>query len=447
MRTGVQRAHQRGDARHAGARPSLFEAQLMRETLLSERLRATLLASVAAVLGLTLFLLSRLDTSEFLTALRQTQADYPLLGLIGGLVLYELGLRQMLGRLLRSHRRAPLALRYVNAGLETTIPTLAIILLAQRLEPMYALLSVASLAYFLCIVLAALRLEFGLCVFTGGVAAVEYVALAWYYLAQAPGAQLHPMLRAHAYYGVKGLMLLLAGLAAGFVTVQVKRRIVRALQTVEERNAVVQLFGQHVAPAVVEELLHHPAETPTTRKDVCVMFVDIRGFTQFAEKRTPEDTVAYLNTLFEFMIASVTSHHGIVHQLLGDGLMAIFGAPLSFGNDAANAVRAALEIVERVQREVETQGIPPTRIGIGVHAGEVLAGPVGSAVHKEYKVTGDVVNLASRIEQLNKEFNTQLLISETVWQAVRGQWPHAASLGKVPIRGREDAVELFALAT
>jgi adenylate cyclase len=130
--------------------------------------------------------------------------------------------------------------------------------------------------------------------------------------------------------------------------------------------------------------------------------------------------VAYLNTLFEFMIASVNSNHGIMPQLLGDGLMAIFGAPLSFGNDAANAVRAALEIVERVQREVEAQGIPPTRIGIGLHAGEVLSGTVGSALHKEYKVTGDVVNLASRIEQSNKEFNTQLLISETVWHAVRG---------------------------
>ncbi len=427
--------------------PTLFDAQLMRETLRSERLRATMLASVVAVMGLTLFLLSRLDASEFLTALRQTQTEYTMLGLAGGLVLYELVLRHMLGRLLHRNRRAPLPLRYVNAGLETTIPTLAIILFAQRFEPVYALVSVAPFAYFLFIVLATLRLEFWLCVFTGGIAAAEYVGLAWYYLAQGSVAQLHPMLRAHAYYGVKGFLMLLAGLAAGFVTVQVKQRIVRSLQTMEERNAVVQLFGQHVSPAVVDELLHHPAETSTTHKYVCVMFVDIRGFTQFAKKCVPEDTVAYLNTLFEFMIASVTSHHGIVHQLLGDGLMAIFGAPLSFGNDAANAVRAALEIVERVQREVEAQAIPPTRIGIGLHAGEVLAGPVGSAVHKEYKVTGDVVNLASRIEQLNKEFNTQLLMSETVWQAVREQWPHAASLGHVPIRGREDAVELFALAT
>src|SRR5262249_3399753 len=274
-----------------------------------------------------------------------------------------------LGRLLDRHRRAPLPLRYVNAWLETSLPTLAIILFAQRFEPMYALVSVAPLVYFLFIVLSTLRLEFWLCVFTGGIAAAEYVALAWYYLAQGPVEQLHPMLRAHAYYGVKGFLMLLAGLAAGFVTVQVKQRIVRSLQTVEERNAVVQLFGQHVSPAVLDELLHTPADTSTTHKYVCVMFVDIRGFTQFAEKRAPEDTVAYLNTLFEFMIASGTNNHGMVHQLLGDGLMAIFGAPLSFGNDAANAVRAALEIVERVQREVEAQGIPPPASVLGCMPG------------------------------------------------------------------------------
>jgi class 3 adenylate cyclase len=79
----------------------------------------------------------------------------------------------------------------------------------------------------------------------------------------------------------------------------------------------------------------------------------------------------------------VNRHHGIVHQLLGDGLMAIFGAPMSFGNDSENAVRAAMEIVERIQREVEARGSPPTRIGIGLHAGEVLAGTVGSVLHWE----------------------------------------------------------------
>ena len=425
---------------------SMFDAQLMRETLLSERLRATLLASVAAVMGLTMVLLSRLGTSEFLRSLQQHNIEHTMLALVGGLVIYELFLRHMLGRFIQRNRRAPRPLRYVNALLETTVPTIAIILFAQQFEPVYALVSVASFVYFIYIVLSTLRLEFWLCVFTGCVAATEYVSIAWYYLAHASLEPLYPMLRAHAYYGVKGFLMLLAGLAAGFVALQVKQRIVRSLQTVEERNAVVRLFGQHVSPAVVHELLHNNADTSTTRKYVCVMFVDIRGFTQFAEKRPPEETVAYLNTMFEFMIDSVNRNRGIVHQLLGDGLMAIFGAPMSFGNDSENAVRAAMEIVESIRQEVEANRLPPTRIGIGLHAGEVLAGTVGSALHKEYKVTGDVVNLASRIEQLNKEFNTQLLISEAVWNAVQDKWQEAASLGRVHIRGREEAVEIFALA-
>ena len=218
--------------------PALFDAQFMRETLLSERPRATMLASVAAVIGLTLFLLSRLDASEFLTALRQTKTDYPMLGLVGGLVLYELGLRHLLGRLIHSHRRAPLPLRYVNACLEVTMPTIAILLFAQRVEPLYALVSVAPFAYFLFIVMATLRREFWLCIFTGSLAATEYITLSWYYLLKVHLDHLHPMLRAQDYYGLKGFLMLLAGLAAGFVTVQVKQRIVRSLQTVEERNAV-----------------------------------------------------------------------------------------------------------------------------------------------------------------------------------------------------------------
>jgi hypothetical protein len=210
--------------------PALFDAQLMRETLLSERLRATIPASVAAVIGLTLFLLSRLDASEFLTALRQTKTDYPMLGLVGSLVLYELGLRYMLGRLIHNHRRAPLPLRYVNACLEVTMPAIAILLFAQRVEPLYALVSVAPFAYFLFIVLATLRLEFWLCVFTGGLAATQYIIFFWHYISQEFLDHIHPMLRAQAYYGLKGFLMLLAGLAARFVTVQVKQRIVRSLQ-------------------------------------------------------------------------------------------------------------------------------------------------------------------------------------------------------------------------
>lgn len=166
----------------------------------------------------------------------------------------------------------------------------------------------------------------------------------------------------------------------------------------------------------------------------------------FSEQHAPEEVVDYLNTLFEFMINLVNRYHGIIHQLLGDGFMAIFGAPLSHGNDSQNAVKAALAIIDRVRAACAANRIPPTRVGIGLHAGEVVAGTVGSVIHKEYKVTGDVVNLAARIEQLTKRYDAQLLVSEAVWKALEPDRFEGASIGAVDVRGRAGTVHLYKMA-
>lgn len=213
-----------------------------------------------------------------------------------------------------------------------------------------------------------------------------------------------------------------------------------------EHDRIRRVFGQHTDPAVVDELMRGGADVAPRRQRVCVMFLDVRGFTTFAEHAEPEAVLDYLNTLLWFMIEEVNRHHGVVHQLLGDGLMALFGAPVSQGNDARNAVRAALAIVERLRAAVETGAVPPTEVGIGLHAGEVVAGLVGSQVHREYKVTGDVVNLASRIEGLNKELGTSVLASDAVREALGADAPEAEPLGPVPIRGRHGLVTLYRMA-
>jgi len=425
---------------------TVFDKQLLQETFRSERIRATILAGAAAVIGVTMFLLSVFDSSEFMTALRKNNTENGIFALAAGIVTYELFLRFVLGRVIRKGSKPPRAIRYFNALLETSLPTFAMIMFAQAFEPVYALVSIAPFIYFVFIVLSTLRLEFWLCAFTGFVACAEYVSLSWHYLSITTIETLHPMLQAHVYYGVKGFLMLVAGFAAGFVAMQVKRRIVRSLRALEERNDVVRLFGQHASPEVVNELLNNNADTRSARKYVCVMFVDLRGFSLFSEHRPPEETVSFLNTMFGIMIECVTTNHGIVHQLLGDGLMAIFGVPSSAGNDSENAVRSAKEMIDRIQKEANAGNIPPMRLGIGIHAGEVVAGTVGSALHKEYKVTGNVVNLASRIEQLNKEFGTQLLVSGDVWHSIRDQENNAVSRGLVNIRGHEKPVEIFELA-
>lgn len=221
-------------------------------------------------------------------------------------------------------------------------------------------------------------------------------------------------------------------------------QIVENARVSEERDRVRRMFGQHTDPAVVDALLHSRTELSPARRHVCVMFVDVRDFTRFAEQAAPEAVLDYLNSLFWIMIAEVNRHGGVVHQLLGDGLMALFGAPLSRGNDCRNAVRAARAIVERLEGAVAAGAVPQTRIGIGLHAGEGVVGLVGSSLHREYKVTGDVVNLAARIEGLNKELDTTVLASDAVCKAA-GAANDTSSLGPIHVRGRHDPVVLHRL--
>jgi class 3 adenylate cyclase len=214
-----------------------------------------------------------------------------------------------------------------------------------------------------------------------------------------------------------------------------------------ERAHVLRLFGQHTAPSVVEALLREGGEVGSRRAHACVMFLDLRGFSTKAEVWAPEEVVAYLNAVFDLAISEVAARGGVVHQLLGDGLMALFGIPVSMGADCVAAVAAALAIDRAVAAAVASGALPPTEIGIGLHAGEVVAGPVGSAVHKEYKATGDVVNVASRIEGLNKELGSRVLASAAVWARLpEEERPPAEALGALPIRGRREPVVLYRLA-
>lgn len=174
------------------------------------------------------------------------------------------------------------------------------------------------------------------------------------------------------------------------------------------------LLEQQVSSAVADELLSGATSQQISRRFVCVMFLDIRDFTPFAESRKPEEIIKYQNDLFEFMIEIIHKNHGIINQFLGDGFMATFGVPTSAGNDCDNAYNSARQILDTLNSKNQSGKIPFTKVGIGLHAGPVVTGNVGTDDRKQYSITGNTVILASRIEQLNKKYNTQLLLSEEV---------------------------------
>jgi adenylate cyclase len=175
------------------------------------------------------------------------------------------------------------------------------------------------------------------------------------------------------------------------------------------------------------------------------MFLDIRGFTPFAENKEPDEIIQYQNDVFGFMIDIISKHHGIINQFLGDGFMATFGAPVSSGNDSQNAVNASLEILKLLKQKCESGEIPETKIGIGIHAGNIVTGNVGTPERKQFTITGNTVILASRIEQLNKEFGSQLLISEEVFQNIDMENIPYEPLGVAHVKGREKPIPIVKL--
>jgi adenylate cyclase len=244
----------------------------------------------------------------------------------------------------------------------------------------------------------------------------------------------------------KSFLIAMVGIVTGIVSIEIKKRIRRSLQTIDEKNHIINIFGQHVSPIVVDKLIQQKGELGSETRFVCVMFLDIRNFTQFAESKASEEVINFLNSLFDFMVDIINENGGIINKFLGDGFMAVFGAPISDGADCRNAVAAAMQIHARLKEEIAAGRISETRVGIGIHAGMAVTGHVGSSQRKEYTIIGDVVNLASRIEQLNKTYNSQVLVSDVAWKTIEDNEYIGEDIGMIDIRGHAGGVRLYKLA-
>ena len=425
-----------------------FEREFALEILKSDRLRVTILIGVIVTALFIVLAVAAIGPDQFRRAFHGNLSGFIATIVTIAVITFTclIAERLTIDRLIRTHAQPSTLMQYVSCLVETSIPSVAMMMGAFFLGPVYALFTPAILLYPIFIVLSAFRLNARLCVFTGAVAGLQYSVLALYFADESSHTLIEPILTAFPHHVVRGLLLLMTGVVAGLMTVQVKKRILNSFFMIQEQNRIRRTFGEYVSPVVMDELLTFQPHFRSEMRSVCVMFLDIRNFTAFAEKRHPEEVVAYLESLFEFMIEIVNRHHGIINKFLGDGFMAVFGAPLSDGADSIHAVEAAREILFRIADEVAAANVLPTRVGIGVHAGEAVTGSIGSSLRKEYTVIGDVVNVASRIEQLNKQFGSQILISENVWQNVNGQLRDATPIGAVQVRGREAPIQVYQVA-
>jgi adenylate cyclase len=427
------------DLENAVPASNLFEAELGRQILVSERERA----SLQALIGVALLLIVGVVDAIYIATANPLPAFTAALFMVMTLIVYEWAMRQLFNRYLRQDRQLPPVIRYLNVAIETSFPTILLAAFGQVMRADLALTSAAVLTYFFFIILSALSLDFRLSVFAGIVAAAGYVTLVLIFREQLPFGPGKPP-ESKVGYIMRPVFLLVGGVIAGLVAARIRSGILRSLHAAEERRRIVQMFGQHVSPAVVNQLLAQPTGIQSELRDVCVLVLDIRDFTSFAETAAPDAIVNYLNRLWGKAVEIVNRHHGIVNKFLGDGFMAVFGAPLIMGNHCQNAINAARELVAEIKRATDAGEIPPTRIGIGLHSGQALVGNIGSTERREYTVIGDVVNVAFRIEQLNKELNSNFLVSESVQQTA-GKLDGVESSASLPIRGRNATVRIYKL--
>ena len=358
--------------------------------------------------------------------------------------IYYLYILNRIQKIHKSNKKIPPFVRALNAIIEASIPTSILFIIGSNSSfPAGILFSPPEFLYFIFIILTTLRLDPVLSLITGSIAGIEYYFLSKYMIGISKNIESLPVIFDSFIYSAKSIIIFLSGIVSSFVSFQIVLRIQNSYNFLEERNRISDLFGKHVSPIVVDKLLNQKNDFETEVRHVCMMFFDIRNFTSFSENKDPVEVVNYLNCLFDFIIDIINKNNGIVNKFLGDGFMAVFGAPISGEDDVKNAIQSSFEILERIQLETIKGNIPVTKVGIGLHAGKAVTGNVGSASRKEYTIIGDVVNLASRIEQLNKKYATQILVSEDVWNLYdekRGEF-----IDEVDIRGREEKVRIYKL--
>ena len=220
------------------------------------------------------------------------------------------------------------------------------------------------------------------------------------------------------------------------------------IQGLEDRDFCKASFGRYMAPEVSEKILRGEVPSQGEIREATILFCDLRGYTPLVERSEPREVVAFLNEYFTEMEQAVRGCNGIVLQYIGDEIEAVFGAPDELPDHADMAVKAALEMRSRLMglnRRRTSRGEPAVAHGIGIHTGEVLAGSVGSPDRLVYAMVGDAVNVASRIQNLNKRFGTDILVSRKTRDGLKDGDVKLESLGKAELRGKRDGVEIFRL--
>ncbi|MBK7379097.1 MAG: adenylate/guanylate cyclase domain-containing protein [Ignavibacteriales bacterium] len=424
----------------------LFEEIFSEEIISNESFRSKVLAGIIGYLIIVVLLISLIFNAQF-----KDISQFPIIIELTLIILAVIFIRAIFvsraaKRWTRFGVKAFISIRYINAFIEISIPSIVLIIYSFNLPSVYPLFTPIALLYFIIIMLSSLELDFNLCLFSGLMAAIQYTVIAFYLSNKPfPDEAIKASSFFPAYVGTAALFFI-SGHTAGLITNQIKKGLMKHYKAQAERNEIQKLFGQQISKEIVDEILDKKSLIQSRLKFAAIMFLDIRNFSIFAQNKSPEEIITYQNEVFSFIIEIINKNKGIVTQIMGDGLMAIFGAPIEHDNDCQLAVNSALEIYTELKKRNEDGSLPETIIRIGINAGEVVTGNVGTNERKQYSVTGQPVIIAARLEQINKELNSVILISKDVYNKITPPNINPIIHKNINIKGLVESLDVYQLA-
>ncbi|HSD51939.1 MAG TPA: adenylate/guanylate cyclase domain-containing protein [Candidatus Methylomirabilis sp.] len=222
-------------------------------------------------------------------------------------------------------------------------------------------------------------------------------------------------------------------------------RLSSGLHDALERRRIRRSFHQYVGQEVAERVYGDDRSLQGQRRTVSILFTDLRDFTTLSEGMAADQVAQQLNEYFPMMVDAVLQHRGVINDFVGDAVMAVYGAPVDNPDHALDAIRTAFQMLaglKGLNAAWEARGLPALRMGIGIHTGSVFAGNVGAPRRMKYTVVGDAVNVAARLEGLNKDLQTTLLISGETYATVRN-WVEVKDCGEFKVKGRHQGIQVY----
>jgi class 3 adenylate cyclase len=219
------------------------------------------------------------------------------------------------------------------------------------------------------------------------------------------------------------------------------------ISSLKEGKKARDSFGKYVSKEIMDQIIAGNPSLDGEMKRVTLLFSDLRNFTCLVEKNHPQQVVKIINQYFNEMTLAIKDHKGVILQYVGDEIEAVFGAPIGFDDHPEMAVKAALEMRDRLEQlneKLEQQGFEALAHGIGIHSGAVLAGNIGSTKRMSYSLVGDTVNSASRIEGLTKDYKCDIILSQTTYNLLTGSY-NTQQLAPVKVKGKEDGLIVYKL--